>query len=37
MRDGDQEVTATPYPSQNTFEYFLTPTQVLTAAAVYFN
>ncbi len=37
MRSGDQEVTATAYPSPNTFEYFLTPSQVLTAAAVYFN
>ncbi|MEO6436633.1 MAG: ferritin-like domain-containing protein [Tepidisphaeraceae bacterium] len=32
---GDRMVTAT-YPSQNTFEYFLTPREVLSAAAVYF-
>ena len=35
MMAGDQQVTPT-YPSENTFEYFLTPATVLTKAAVYF-
>lgn len=32
---GDQKVVP-EYPSENTFEYFLTPQQVLSAASVYF-
>ncbi len=34
-RPGDMKVVTT-YPSRNTFEYFLTPSQVLSAASVYF-